>query len=195
MIANMAASLIEKERVITTPQKAKEVRRFVERLVTLSKRGGVAERRMAEAMLHHHRIPGISSKGHPASVDATQKLFGTLAGRFKERNGGYTRIVHLGGSRRGQDPVEMRYKLGTETRTLKLAGNRLGDNAEQVILEFVDVQEAIRAVPEEELEKEKEKAKAKEKEKEKGRGKRREVEKGKKEDEEDEKDGDGEAKE
>ena len=137
MLANMAASLLQHERVVTTPQKAKEVRRFVERLVTLARKGGLSERRRAMAMLKHKTIEGVSAKGNITSVNATKKLFEEIGPRFRDRNGGYTRIVRMGGSRRGAGPLELKYKLGGESRVLRLAGNRLGDNAEQVILEFV----------------------------------------------------------
>jgi len=137
MMANMAASLIQHERIVTTPPKAKEAKRFVERLITLAKKGGVPERRMVMALLQHKTIPGTSARGKPTWVKITRKLFGDLATRFAGRNGGYTRIIRIGGSRRGEGPSELRYRLGSERRTLRLAGNRLGDNAQQVILEFV----------------------------------------------------------
>jgi large subunit ribosomal protein L17 len=137
LMANLATSLIEHERVVTTPQKAKEVRRLVDRLITLSKKGGLPERRRAISILKHKTITGLSQRGNLTSVDVTKKLFEVLAPRFQERNGGYTRIIRIGGTRKGDGPNTLEYHLNDEKRTLKLAGNRLGDNAEQVILEFV----------------------------------------------------------
>jgi large subunit ribosomal protein L17 len=147
-MANLATSLIEHERVVTTPQKAKEVRRLVERLITLSKKGGLAERRRAISILKHKTITGVSQRGNPTSVDVTKKLFEVLGPRFQERNGGYTRIIRIGGSRKGDGPNTLEYQLNEKKRTLKLAGNRLGDNAEQVILEFVGTGHS-KEVPEE----------------------------------------------
>jgi len=99
MTRNMAASLIEHERIVTTVQKAKAVKPFVEKLVTLAKEPSLHRRRQAFARLRDE--------------EATQKLFDVLAPRFKERPGGYCRI-------------------------LKLAKPRLGDNGRRAILEFVE---------------------------------------------------------
>ena len=143
LLANMATSLIQHERVITTPQKAKEVKRFVERLVTLAKKGGLPQRRRALALLKHSKMEGVSAKGNPTMEKVTGKLFDVIGPRFADRNGGYTRIVRLGGSRRGEGPVEMKYRLNDEPRVLRLSGRRLGDGAEQVILEFVGSEGAM----------------------------------------------------
>ena len=82
MFANMAASLIKHEQIVTTLPKAKELRPFVEKLVTLAKRGGLSNRRLAHARL----------------LDDTQlvKLFDVLAPRYADRAGGYTRIIKAG---------------------------------------------------------------------------------------------------
>ena len=96
---NMATSLIEHERIITTIQKAKAIKPFVEKLVTLSKDPTLHRRRLAFARLRDE--------------GAVAKLFETLGPRFKDRPGGYCRI-------------------------LKLAKPRLGDNGERAILEFVE---------------------------------------------------------
>ena len=82
MFRNMSASLIKHEQITTTVAKAKELRPYVEKLVTLAKRGGLANRRLANARL----------------LDDTQlkKLFDVLAERYKDRNGGYTRIIKAG---------------------------------------------------------------------------------------------------
>src|SRR3546814_2170171 len=78
----MAASLIKHEQITTTTAKAKELRPYVEKLITLAKKGGLANRRLAHARL----------------LDDTQlkKLFEVLAERYKDRNGGYTRVIKAG---------------------------------------------------------------------------------------------------
>jgi large subunit ribosomal protein L17 len=95
MFANMAAALIKHEQIVTTLPKAKELRPIVEKLVTLGKKGGLDKRRQA-----------ISD------VDQVKKLFDVLAPRYKDRHGGYTRIIK--------------------------AGFRYGDNAPMAVIEFVD---------------------------------------------------------
>ena len=82
MFANMAASLIKHEQIVTTLPKAKELRPFVEKLVTLAKRGGLHARRQA-----------IS---HVRDVDQVGKLFATLGPRYSERQGGYIRVLKAG---------------------------------------------------------------------------------------------------
>lgn len=99
MTRNMTASLIEHERIITTVQKAKAVKPFIEKMVTLAKDPCQHNRRRAFAKLRNK--------------EATAKLFDVLGPRFKERPGGYCRV-------------------------LKLAKPRLGDNGERAILEFVE---------------------------------------------------------
>lgn len=99
MTRNMANSLIEHERIVTTIQKAKAIKPFVEKLVTLSKESTVHRRRRAFAALR--------------DKDAVTKLFDTLGPRFKDRPGGYCRI-------------------------LRLSKPRLGDNGQRAIFEFVE---------------------------------------------------------
>jgi len=82
MLGNMVASLIEHEAIRTTLPKAKEARRVVERVITLGKRGGLANVRLAARTLHDKGL--------------LQKVFGNLRDRYAERPGGYTRIVRLG---------------------------------------------------------------------------------------------------
>lgn len=98
LFRNMSASLIKHEQITTTVAKAKELRPYIEKLVTLAKRGGLANRRLANSRL----------------LDDTQlkKLFDTLAERYKDRNGGYTRVIK--------------------------AGIRASDAAPMAIIEFVD---------------------------------------------------------
>mgnify|MGYP000076593985 FL=1 len=84
MFANMASALLKHEQIVTTLPKAKELRPIVERLITLGKRGSLHARRQAISKL-------------PASdKEIVQKLFDVLAERYKERNGGYTRVLKAG---------------------------------------------------------------------------------------------------
>lgn len=82
MFANMAASLIKHEQITTTLPKAKELRPFVEKLVTLAKRGDLHARRIAISRVR--------------DVDQVGKLFATIGPRYQERNGGYIRIMKAG---------------------------------------------------------------------------------------------------
>jgi large subunit ribosomal protein L17 len=82
MFANMAASLIKHEQIVTTLPKAKELRPFVEKLVTLAKRGDLHARRIAISRVR--------------DVEQVGKLFGTLGPRYAERNGGYIRVLKAG---------------------------------------------------------------------------------------------------
>src|SRR3954453_4367609 len=90
MFANMAASLIEHEQIVTTLPKAKELRPIVEKLVTLAKRGDLHARRTA-----------VSRVRNDAMV---RKLFETLGPRYAERNGGYTRVMKAGFPYRAKTP-------------------------------------------------------------------------------------------
>jgi large subunit ribosomal protein L17 len=101
MFANMANSLIEHERITTTDAKARELRRYAEKLITMGKKGTLAARRNAYAQLRDN--------------DSLGRLFGALAERYKDRHGGYTRLMKL--------------------------GERRGDNAPMTIIEFVDREE------------------------------------------------------
>ena len=82
MLRNMAASLIKHEQITTTLPKARELRPYVEKLITLGKHGGLSNRRLAHARL----------------LDDTQliKLFDVLAARYADRSGGYTRVIKAG---------------------------------------------------------------------------------------------------
>ena len=82
LLRNMAAALIKHEQIQTTTPKAKELRPYIEKLITLAKRGGLSNRRLAHARL----------------MDETQekKLFDVLAERYAGRNGGYSRIIKAG---------------------------------------------------------------------------------------------------
>ena len=120
MFANMSAALIKHEQIVTTLPKAKELRPFAERAITLGKRGLAADtpegkvhlRRQAAAYFHSgnsNRTPdgGYKRPRAPrtAGVAAVDKLFDEIASRYTERPGGYTRILKLG-PRRG-DGAEM----------------------------------------------------------------------------------------
>ena len=82
MFANMAASLIKHEQIVTTLPKAKELRPFVEKLVTLAKKGDLHARRQAISAVRD--VPQVG------------KLFDTIGPRYAERNGGYIRIMKAG---------------------------------------------------------------------------------------------------
>jgi large subunit ribosomal protein L17 len=82
MLAGLACSLLEHEKIKTGEARAKEVRSVVEKAITLGKRGDLAARRQAISLLHNKEI--------------TYKLFNDIAPRYAERAGGYTRIVKLG---------------------------------------------------------------------------------------------------
>src|SRR4028118_946260 len=82
LFRNMAAALIKHEQITTTLAKAKELRPYVEKLVTLAKKGGLSNRRLAHARL--------------LDEAQLQKLFDVLAPRYAVRNGGYTRVVKAG---------------------------------------------------------------------------------------------------
>ena len=82
MFANMAAALIKHEQIVTTLPKAKELRRVVDRLITLGKRGNLHARRLAISRLRDEAM--------------VRKLFETLGPRYQERQGGYTRVLKAG---------------------------------------------------------------------------------------------------
>ena len=98
MFSNMAASLIQHEQIVTTLPKAKDLKPVVDKLITLGKSGDLHARRQAIAQIGDETV--------------VSKLFDTLASRYKERNGGYTRVLK--------------------------AGFRHGDNAAVAVIELVD---------------------------------------------------------
>ncbi len=152
MRQNLAKALLEHERIITTPAKAKEAKPFVEKLITLARKaqpyknaGGGDER---ARYVHFYRLAMKKLQ----DKKLVQKLFGegpwreggSLAERYADRPSGQTRIIRMGGSRLGtslgyaiEESTEIDYKLAGKERTMKLTGNRLGDNAKQVIFELV----------------------------------------------------------
>ena len=98
MFMNMSNALIKHEQITTTLAKAKELRRFVEKIVTLGKKGDLLSRRKAVSILQDQKM--------------SKKVFKILAERYRNRSGGYTRIIKL--------------------------GNRFGDNAPMAVIELVD---------------------------------------------------------
>lgn len=104
MFANMAAALVKHEQIVTTLPKAKDLRPFVERLITLGKKGGLANERIAMSRMRDQ--------------SQIRKLFDTLGERYKERNGGYIRIMK--------------------------AGFRYGDNSPMAVIELVDRDESAK---------------------------------------------------
>ena len=98
MFMNMSNALIKHEQITTTLAKAKELRRFVEKIITLGKKGNLLSKRKTISILQDSKM--------------SKKVFDVLADRYKNRAGGYTRIIKL--------------------------GNRYGDNAPTAVIEFVD---------------------------------------------------------
>jgi len=97
ILAGLTKDVIMHESVVTTEARAKEVRKFVEKMITYGKRGTLVSRRKALAFLHNDK-------------DVTNKIFNELATRYEKRNGGYTRIVKLK-ERRGDDALEVKIEL------------------------------------------------------------------------------------
>ena len=91
MLRNLATSFLGNGRISTTSTRAKEVRRVVEKIITLGKRGDLHARRQVESYLY--------------SSEVSKKVFSELANRYKERPGGYTRIVKCGQRRGDAAPV------------------------------------------------------------------------------------------
>src|SRR5689334_11120610 len=104
MFSNMAASLIRHEQIVTTLAKAKDLKRVMDKYITLAKRGDLYSRRLAAARLRDE--------------DMVKKLFDTLASRYKNRAGGYTRVLK--------------------------AGFRYGDSAPRAVIELVDRDTSIK---------------------------------------------------
>ncbi len=109
ILRNMATDLFVHEKIETTLTRAKELQRYSEKLVTLGKNGDVASRRRAIAKMR--TLATKVENEETVQIDAVKKLFSEIAPRYKERNGGYTRIIKL--------------------------GNRQGDNAPMAIIELV----------------------------------------------------------
>ncbi|HOX38647.1 MAG TPA: 50S ribosomal protein L17 [Candidatus Brocadiia bacterium] len=160
---NLAKAIIEHERIITTLQKAKFARGYVEKLITTAKKGlqALKEDNAGAKARYLHCYRQVLSELQDKKL--TRKLFGegeyresgALAARYAERPGGYTRILRIGGSRLGQvtgssvgEVPKFHYTLAGHERTMKAIGNRLGDNGVRVVFELV--QEGAKAAGDEE---------------------------------------------
>jgi len=119
MRRNMAQSLIEHETISTTIQKAKEIKPFVEKLITLAKRGKLEHRRRAISMLGNRDIIAVEDGEPTKRGNVVGKLFSELGPRYLERPGGYTRII-------------------------RLSQRRLGDNGELVLLQLLGENEPLK---------------------------------------------------
>jgi large subunit ribosomal protein L17 len=128
MLSNLVCSLIKHKRVTTTLAKAKAARSVAEKIVTLGKKGTLHARRLASARLHTHgptvQLTKEEKQKWRQNEDILRILFDEIAPAFKERNGGYTRIIKM--------------------------EQRPGDSAQKAILEWVDTVAApVEAKPEE----------------------------------------------
>jgi len=103
MRRNLVASLIQHETISTTPEKAKEVRAFAEKLVTLAKKGTLAARRRAISLLGNRDIIDYEDGKPVKNGTIIGKLFSELGPRYLDRPGGYTRIIHLSLRRLGDN--------------------------------------------------------------------------------------------
>ena len=97
MLATLTKQLIENERIVTTETRAKEVRKCFDKMVTYGKKGTLVSRRLALAFLHNDN-------------NAVNKVFNDLAPRYKDRNGGYTRIIKKS-ERKGDAALEVILEL------------------------------------------------------------------------------------
>ncbi len=100
MLANLTRDVINNERIVTTETRAKEVRKFVDKMITYGKNGSLVSRRKALAFLHN-------------DSETVKKVFDDLAVRYANRNGGYTRILKLD-ERRGDDALNVVLELVRE---------------------------------------------------------------------------------
>ena len=100
MLANLTKDVIKKGKVVTTETRAKEVRKFVDKMITYAKKGDLVSRRKALAFLQN-------------DTEAVKVLFDTLATKYAKRNGGYTRILKLD-ERRGDDALMVVLELVEE---------------------------------------------------------------------------------
>lgn len=116
---NLAQSLIEHETISTTIEKAKEVKPFVEKLITLAKKGKLQHRRHAISLLGNRNIVGFEDGDPVRKGTVVSKLFSELGPRYLDRPGGYTRIV-------------------------RLSLRRLGDNGELVLLQLLGADEPLK---------------------------------------------------
>jgi large subunit ribosomal protein L17 len=118
LLRNLATSLVLKDRIETTLPRAKELKRLADKLVTIGKKDTLAARRQAMSFLF---VINKAQEGNVNKLTAVHKLFTEIAPRYKERNGGYTRVIH--------------------------SGRRAGDCAEMAVIEFVEGEVATKAAP------------------------------------------------
>lgn len=97
MLANLTKDVIKNGKIVTTETRAKEVRKFVDKMITYGKDGSLVSRRKALAFLQNDTV-------------AVNKVFNELAKRYETRNGGYTRLVKLN-ERKGDDAMQIRIEL------------------------------------------------------------------------------------
>lgn len=119
MRRNLVASLIQHETISTTPEKAKEVKSFAEKLVTLAKKGTLSARRRAIMLLGNRNIVADEDGEAVSKGTVIGKLFSELGPRYLDRQGGYARII-------------------------RLSLRRLGDNGRLVLLQFVGKDEGTK---------------------------------------------------
>jgi large subunit ribosomal protein L17 len=119
---NLVSSLFEHETISTTIEKAKEVKPFAEKLITLAKKGTLAARRRAIALLGNRRITVEEDGKMVDKGTIIGKLFSEIASRYLDRPGGYTRII-------------------------RLSLRRLGDNGRVVLLQLLGTEEAAQKKP------------------------------------------------
>ena len=97
MLAGLVKDLVMKEKIVTTETRAKEARKYAEKLITYGKKGSLVGRRQALAFLHNDN-------------QVVSKIFNDLAPRYKDRNGGYTRMIKLE-NRNGDDALLVSFEL------------------------------------------------------------------------------------
>ena len=120
----MAASLFEHGAIRTTDAKAKELRRFVERLITLARENTLQTRRRVIALLRDRFM--VDAKGELQDKTVVQKLFDEIAPRYRGRDGGYTRIVRLAERRIGDSGTQVLLQLVQETKPKAAEGGKTG---------------------------------------------------------------------
>ncbi len=121
MLANMLKNLVMKDRIETTPAKAKELKRHADKLITLAKKDNLAAKRrvIGKLMIRYNELTPkerrLAKEGNTAAYNEDRKvigkLFGDLKSKYEDRAGGYTRIIHL--------------------------GKRIGDNADMCFIEYI----------------------------------------------------------
>lgn len=112
LLRNLASSLIKEEKILTTVAKAKELKSFAEKLITIAKKGDITSRRIVARNIH--------------KKDLVKKLFDIISPRFADRNSGYTRVIRTGKFRKGD---------GAELAVVSLIGSesiRLEEKAQRI---------------------------------------------------------------